>query len=201
MWAVNSCFAFFLASWWSDGDMYSVGHIQECNPSIQPPISLLFTYSFRSKHLSTLFLSHLTVYPHKTFLKILSCGPSHTARLKLRGAAGENPTTTRPVVKPQPTRSSAFPSNRFVGPWYPLIPKDCHFRPSSLSFLPHSPQISLLPSLLLNSLFKALLPHKLSVRIIHLSSLTSPFAVRIVTSFITFLSPKSLPSPHTNSWT
>lgn len=81
-----------------------------------------------------------------------------------------------------------------------IIISDPHHFHFGLTHLLHSSD-SLTAFTLLNSLFKALLPHKMNVRIIHLSSLMSPFTVRIVTPFITFLSPKSLPFPHINSWT
>lgn len=78
MWTLTSCFAFPL--------LLPVGLMRTCtlgaklriHPSLQPSISLL-TYSLRSKHLSLLFLSYLTIYPHKASLQILSCGPSHTS--------------------------------------------------------------------------------------------------------------------------
>lgn len=100
------------------------------------PFLYSLTYSLRSKHLSLLFLSHLTVYPHKASLQILSCGPSHTSW----GAQLEKTSPhTSQCRNHKLTRFSAFSSNHSVCPWYPVIPKDYHFRPSSLPLRTHSP--------------------------------------------------------------
>lgn len=160
------------------------------------------TYSLRSKHLSLLFLSYLTVYPHKASLQILSCGPSHTSW----GAQLEKPLHTQANVGTTSSLGSQhFPASTLYVHNILLSlkiiisdPPHSHFW--LIHFL-HSSIILTAFSTLLNSLFKALLPHKLNVRIIHLSSLTSPSTVRIISSYITFLSPKSPPFPHINSWT
>lgn len=72
--------------------MFLGPHSATCCPSIQPPISL-FICLLRLMHSSTLFISTLSLYLHKTLLQILSCGPSHIPVLKLVGPDEENPTT------------------------------------------------------------------------------------------------------------
>lgn len=157
--AMGFCFASLLALCWSDGDICSWGQTQELVIHlVNHPFLYSFTYLLGLKHLS-LFLSPLTIYPHKTIPQILSCGPviylysSWWAQLK----------TTLPQTSQwwshNLTRFSVYPRNHFLCPQYPLIPKDCYSRPSSF-FLRHllptptsdsftfpCPSVHLLPSL------------------------------------------------------